>query len=90
VGTGYLALTDADKAAMLAAIGVGSVEELFADIPEQLRLKRELALAPAASEVEVERELAALAARNVPVGHELSFLGAGVYDHYVPATVAPS
>ena len=87
MGTGYLPLTDADKEAMLAAIGVGSVEELFADIPEQLRLKRELALAPAASEVEVERELAALAARNVSSGDELSFLGAGVYDHYVPAIV---
>jgi glycine dehydrogenase subunit 1 len=87
VGTGYLALTDADREAMLQAIGVASIEELFADIPEQVRLKRELELPPPASELEVERELSALASRNVDNGRELSFLGAGVYDHYVPAIV---
>jgi glycine dehydrogenase subunit 1 len=87
VGTGYLALTDADREAMLRAIGVASVEELFADIPEQARLQRELALPPALSEVEIERELTVLSERNVHVGRELSFLGAGVYDHYVPAIV---
>jgi glycine dehydrogenase subunit 1 len=87
VGTGYLALTDADREAMLRAIGVSTVAELFADIPEQVRLERELALAPAASELEIERELTALAERNVHVGRELSFLGAGIYDHYVPAIV---
>jgi glycine dehydrogenase subunit 1 len=87
VRAGYLALTDADKEAMLRAIGVPSVAELFADIPEQVRLDRELALTPAASELELERELTALAERNVDVGRELSFLGAGVYDHYVPAIV---
>jgi glycine cleavage system P protein (glycine dehydrogenase) subunit 1 len=87
VGTGYLALTDADKEAMLGAIGVASIDELFADIPEQARLSRELALPPPASELEIERELSALASRNVHTGRELSFLGAGVYDHYVPAIV---
>ena len=87
MGTGYLALTDADREAMLRAIGVASVEELFADIPEQARLQRELALPPALSEVEIERELTVLSERNVHVGRELSFLGAGVYDHYVPAIV---
>ena len=87
MGTGYLALTDADREAMLQAIGVASIEELFADIPEQVRLKRELELPPPASELEVERELSALASRNVDNGRELSFLGAGVYDHYVPAIV---
>jgi len=87
VGTGYLALTDADRETMLSAIGVSSLEEFFADIPEQVRLQRELAFPPAASEVEIERELTALSERNVHVGRELSFLGAGVYDHYVPAIV---
>ena len=87
MGTGYLALTDADREAMLAAIGVDSIEQLFADVPEQVRLKRELELPPPTSELEVERELSELAGRNVPVGRELSFLGAGVYDHYVPAIV---
>jgi len=87
VGTGYLALTDADREAMLRAIGVASIEELFADVPEQVRLKRELELSPPASELEVERELSELAGRNVHSGRELSFLGAGIYDHYVPAIV---
>ena len=87
MGTGYLALTDADRELMLRAIGVGSIDELFADIPERARLKRELELPPPASEVEVERELTGLASRNVHTGRELSFLGAGVYDHYVPAIV---
>jgi glycine dehydrogenase subunit 1 len=87
VGTGYLALTDADREAMLRAIGVASIDELFADIPEQARLTRELELPPSFSELEVERELSDLASRNVHTGRELSFLGAGVYDHYVPAIV---
>ena len=87
MGTGYLALTDADREAMLRAIGVASIEELFADVPEQVRLKRELELSPPASELEVERELSELAGRNVHSGRELSFLGAGIYDHYVPAIV---
>ena len=83
----YLALTDDDVAEMLAAIGVESVAELFRDIPAGVRLDRPLDLEPALSEVELTRELAALAARNVPVSDELSFLGAGTADHYVPAVV---
>jgi glycine dehydrogenase subunit 1 len=87
VGTGYLALTEADRAAMLAAIGVSSLGELFADIPAAVRLGRPLALDPPISELEVERELAALADKNISTADELSFLGAGIYDHYVPALV---
>jgi len=87
VGTGYLALTDADKEEMLRAIGVASVEQLFADVPKGVRLQRELELPPPASELEIERELRELAGRNVDTGRELSFLGAGIYDHYVPAIV---
>jgi glycine dehydrogenase subunit 1 len=83
----FLALTDADREAMLAAIGVDSVEALFAEIPASVRLGRPLALAPPCSEQEVVAELSALAERNVDVGRELSFLGAGAYDHYVPALV---
>src|SRR3954466_6916342 len=84
---GYLPLTDADRETMLEAIGVGSVEELFRDIPAKLRFDRPLALEPAVSEQELVAHLGELAARNVPVGQELSFLGAGIYDHYVPAIV---
>jgi glycine dehydrogenase subunit 1 len=72
---------------MLAAIGVGSIEELFQEIPEQLRLRRPLALDAELSEQEVYDELRALAARNVSTEDEVSFLGAGMYDHYVPALV---
>ncbi len=83
----FLSLTDADRKAMLAAVGVTSVEELFADIPESVRLDRALALEPALSEPELVAHLTELAERNVHTGRELSFLGAGVYDHYVPAVV---
>ncbi len=83
----YLSLTDADREAMLEAIGVSSVDELFRDIPKSLRLDRPLALEPALSEQELVEHLSELAAKNVSVSEELSFLGAGMYDHYVPAVV---
>ena len=84
---GYLSLTDADREAMLAAIGVDSVDELFRDIPEGVRFQGRLALEPPLSEQELVSHLTDLAERNVPAGEELSFLGAGIYDHYVPAVV---
>jgi glycine dehydrogenase subunit 1 len=83
----YLALTDADREGMLEAIGVSSIEELFADLPAGVRLHRELDLPPALSEQELTSYFEALAAENAHVGAELSFLGAGMYDHYVPAIV---
>jgi glycine dehydrogenase subunit 1 len=67
---------------------VGSIEELFADIPAGVRLDRALAgLGDGLSEQEVFEEFRALAARNVSAEDEISFLGAGMYDHYVPALV---
>jgi glycine dehydrogenase subunit 1 len=83
----YVSATDEDRREMLAAIGVESIEELFADIPEGLRLGRELALDGGLSEQEVFEELRARAARNVSTDDEVSFLGAGMYDHYIPALV---
>jgi glycine dehydrogenase subunit 1 len=83
----HLSLTDADREAMLAAVGVSSVDELFRDIPESVRFRRELDLEPALSEPEIVAHLTELAERNVDTGRELSFLGAGIYDHYVPAVV---
>ncbi|HKP19567.1 MAG TPA: aminomethyl-transferring glycine dehydrogenase subunit GcvPA [Gaiellaceae bacterium] len=83
----FLSLTDADREEMLAAIGVSSVEELFRDIPEGVRFRGDLELEPALSEPELVAHLEELAGRNVPAGRELSFLGAGIYDHYVPAAV---
>jgi glycine dehydrogenase subunit 1 len=83
----YLSLTERDRDEMLAAIGVSSVEELFRDIPHGVRFGRELDLEPPLSEQELSRHLEELAARNVDTSKELSFLGAGIYDHYVPAVV---
>src|SRR5437667_8553958 len=72
---------------MLDAIGVDSIEELFDQIPEGVRLGRALDLEPALSEPELVAHLAELALRNIDTGREVSFLGAGIYDHYVPAVV---
>jgi glycine dehydrogenase subunit 1 len=72
---------------MLDAIGIDSVEELFADIPADLRLDRPLELPDGLSETEVFDQLTALAARNADADAELCFLGAGMYDQYVPALV---
>ncbi|MBV9007102.1 MAG: glycine dehydrogenase, partial [Solirubrobacterales bacterium] len=80
--TSYTSVTDSDRAEMLGAIGVESIEELFADIPAGLRLGRPLALDEGHAEQEVFEELRSLAARNVSTDDELSFLGAGMYDHY--------
>jgi glycine dehydrogenase subunit 1 len=82
-----LSITDSDREEMLAAIGVDSVEELFRDIPAGVRFGRELDLEPALSEPELVRHLEELAAKNVDTTKELSFLGMGIYDHYVPAVV---
>jgi glycine dehydrogenase subunit 1 len=83
----YTAATDSDQRAMLDAIGVDSLEDLFADIPAAVRLGRELGLPPGRSEQEVYEELRALAARNTDNEREVSFLGAGMYDHYVPSLI---
>src|SRR5271167_202451 len=73
---------------MLAAIGVGSVQEIFdRQIPEPVRMHRALELPDGLPEQEVYEHLHALAARNVSAEDELSFLGAGMYDHYVPAII---
>jgi glycine dehydrogenase subunit 1 len=83
----YTSATDADRRAMLEAIGVESIDDLFADVPEGVRLGRPLDVAAGLPEQEVFARLRALAARNVSTDDELSFLGAGMYDHYVPALV---
>jgi glycine dehydrogenase subunit 1 len=81
----FLSLTAEDRDAMLAAIGVGSIDELFRDIPAGVRFGRELDVPPALPEAELSRHLEELAAKNVI--DDVSFLGAGIYDHYVPAVV---
>ncbi len=83
----YLPNTADDQQAMLRAIGVGSVEELFATVPAELRLDRPLDLPPAMGELELTSHLGELAARNTPAGQVVCFLGGGSYDHFIPAVV---
>lgn len=83
----YLPLTESDKKEMLDVIGVNSVDELFNDIPERVRFKGEYNIKPAATESALMKELAGLAQRNADLKNNTSFLGAGVYDHYMPVIV---
>src|SRR5438093_8836150 len=83
----YLLNTPDDREAMLARIGVGSVEDLFAPIPAELRLKRPLAIPPALPEMELTRHMESLAARNRAAGDAVCFLGGGAYDHFIPNAV---
>jgi glycine cleavage system P protein (glycine dehydrogenase) subunit 1 len=83
----YLPLTPEDRAEMLARIGVGAIDDLFADIPAAKRLGTLPDLPPTKSEIEVERTLAALAARNVAAGAVPFFVGCGAYKHHIPASV---
>ncbi|MCD4838199.1 aminomethyl-transferring glycine dehydrogenase subunit GcvPA [Neobacillus sedimentimangrovi] len=83
----YLPMTEQDKKAMLETIGVSSVEELFSDIPEKVRFKGEYNIKPAKSETALMKELFQLAGKNADLKTNISFLGAGVYDHYMPVIV---
>ena len=83
----YIPHTDADRAEMLATIGVGSIDDLFAEIPADLRVKRELDVPPAMDEHALLGHLKALSERNVDLSDTVCFLGAGIYDRYIPATV---
>lgn len=82
----FIPNTDADRAAMLAAIGIKSVDELFADIPAAKRFPK-LGLPEGLSELEALREIESLAARNVSASSGAWFLGAGAYNHFIPAAV---
>jgi glycine dehydrogenase subunit 1 len=83
----YLPLDTADRADMLAKIGVKSIDDLFADVPNGKLLKKLPALAPTQGEIAVEREIGRLAARNTAAGSVPFFVGAGAYRHHVPASV---
>ncbi len=83
----YLPLTTADRSAMLAKIGAKSIDDLFRDVPREAYLTTLVDLPMHAGELEVERQMAKLAARNVSAGSVPFFCGAGAYRHHVPATV---
>ncbi|CDQ39680.1 aminomethyl-transferring glycine dehydrogenase subunit GcvPA [Virgibacillus salexigens] len=83
----YLPMTVEDKQEMLASIGIDSTDALFSDIPKSVRLKTEMQLKKPANEAELKRELATLASKNANLNDYRSFLGAGVYDHFIPSVV---
>ncbi|MBB6444897.1 aminomethyl-transferring glycine dehydrogenase subunit GcvPA [Bacillus benzoevorans] len=83
----YLPMTEEDKKAMLSAIGVSSVAELFSDIPEQVQFKGEYNIKKVKSEPALLKELSQMAAKNADLRSNTCFLGAGVYDHYIPVIV---
>lgn len=83
----YLPMTEADRKAMLDAIGISDVEELFADIPESVRFKRDLNMEDGLSEREIMKRMRQLAEQNADFEKYASFLGAGIYDHAVPVVL---
>lgn len=83
----YLPNTQAQVTEMLRAIGAASLEELFDDIPEELRMKKPLALSEGMSEMEVLAHLDTLAKKNRNLSDLVSFLGAGVCDHHIPSVI---
>ncbi|MEA4888591.1 MAG: aminomethyl-transferring glycine dehydrogenase subunit GcvPA [Clostridiaceae bacterium] len=84
---GYIPNTPVQQREMLTALGFSDMEDLFADIPEAVRLKRALELPPALSELELDSQMKSLAAANANLDDYYCFLGAGAYDHYIPAAV---
>lgn len=83
---GYIPLTDADREEMLLSVGVASIGDLFADVPEKLRYP-EIPLPSSLSEMQVQRTLRQISEQNMDLEHCLSFLGAGAYQHYIPSVV---
>jgi glycine dehydrogenase subunit 1 len=83
----YIYNTPQDQQDMLEAIGVSSIEELFDQIPPEVRLERPLDLAPAHCEMELSQHLSNLASHNLHAANSVCFLGGGSYDHFVPAVV---
>lgn len=87
MGFRYLPMTETDKQEMLETIGIESTNELFSDIPADIRLNKELELKKPTSEYELKRELTELSRKNINTAEYSSFLGAGVYDHFIPSVV---
>ena len=83
----FIQNTDREVKEMLATIGVSTIGDLFKDIPEQIRTKCHLNLPKQMSEPEIMRHIESLAAKNKPAGEYMSFLGAGAYNHFIPAVV---
>lgn len=85
----YLPHTEQDIKNMLDTIGLKSIDDLFNDVPESMRMKKELDLPKAKSEIEVRRIIGGMAAKNLSSNEVPTFMGAGLYDHYIPSVIAP-
>jgi glycine dehydrogenase subunit 1 len=83
----YIPNTADDEKRMLETIGVNSIEDLFSDIPKDVKLNRELNLKPSMSELEVANYMTKLSQTNKTINDLTCFLGAGAYDHYIPSIV---
>ena len=83
----YILNTPDHQKEMLAAIGADSIEQLFAAIPAEVRLKRSLNIPPALSEIELTQQLQTMAAKNSSAANAVCFLGGGSYDHFIPTVV---
>ncbi len=83
----YVPHTDKDRQEMLSSIGFNSMDDLFAHLPQDVKLKRPLALPGGMSELELVRHVSGLAAKNQTMNEYNSFLGAGTYDHFIPSIV---
>src|SRR5699024_12412970 len=80
-------MTDEDKKEMYEAIGIESSDTLFEDIPKEIRFEREFEIPEPVSEFELKKEMSELAKKNANTNDYTSFLGDGVYDHYIPSVV---
>src|SRR5699024_1339131 len=87
MGFRYLPMTEEDKKEMLDVIGIDSTDELFSDIPDDIRLKRELRLKKTTNEYELKTELTHLANKNISLKQYPSFLSAGEFDHFIPSVI---
>lgn len=83
----YMGLTHPDRGHMLKEIGIETMRSLFPDIPDQVYLDKKLNLEPGLPEMEVVKKMRALSEKNADLDHYISFLGAGAYDHFIPATI---
>lgn len=83
----YLPMTEQDQQEMLDTIGVSSLEDLFKDIPEEIRFKGDLPVSPVLNEYALTTHLSELAAKNANTDQYASFLGAGIYDHHIPSVI---
>ncbi|MDR6878533.1 aminomethyl-transferring glycine dehydrogenase subunit GcvPA [Bacillus sp. 3255] len=83
----YLPITEQDQQDMLETIGISSMEEMFQDIPQQVRFQGELNVSKALDEQGLLRYMRGLASRNADFDRYASFLGAGIYDHHLPVVI---